>query len=407
MTDPTKIFPKEDKCLPLEVMMDYLHDRLSNKERNLVERHALHCEFCSEAMEGLAIGKEDPIKDIIASIDEVNHLESQIILSASLEEPVTEISMDEAVDFSKKEVMLEEVAFSMAPAAAPMRRKEISIEAEAKPFVLKDNQTKFNWTKIAAAITGFLLLGGSLFFILKKNWTKDQPVASVKKSEENSKDDNALINADSTIAIAPLQKEHLQRNQTYSDGVLIPEIPEEEIAAVSDKDEEVQQQAKGIREIQEHPVITEQAKELSAPATQEANQLSEEVHNNFEYKSETIEEITQKNSKSRKLEARKKAAVPAAADVVMQDSVFIANGNSKQATSFAIGLNLYNKGEYKKACIQFLDVKKSDPDYEEARWYLAKSYAAMGETEKAKEVYLELVEMKGKFKDKAKEEMRK
>lgn len=182
MTDPTKIFPKEDKCLPLEVMMDYLHDRLSNKERNLVERHALHCEFCSDAMEGLAIGKEDPIKDIIASIDEVNHLESQIILSASLEEPVTEISMDEAVDFSKKEVMLEEASLSRAPAAAPMRNKEKSIEREGKPLVFKVTPPKktFNWTKIAAAITGFLLLGGSLFFILKKNWTKDQPVASVK-----------------------------------------------------------------------------------------------------------------------------------------------------------------------------------------------------------------------------------
>ncbi len=402
MTDPTKIFPKEDKCLSLDVMMDYLHDRLSNKERNHVERHTLHCEFCSEAMEGLTIGKEDSIKDIIASINEVNHLESQILLSASLEEPVSEISMDEVVEFSKNEVMLEEAAFSMAPAAAPMRRKEISIEAEAKPFVVKDNQTKFNWTKIAAAITGLLLLGGSLFFILKKNWTKNQPVASVKKSEANSDGDNALINTDSTIAIAPLQ-----RNQTYSDGVLIPEITEEEKVVISDQDADVQQEAKGIREIQEHSVITEQAKELPAPAAQEAIQLSEEVHNNFEYKSETIEEITLKHSKSRKAEAKKKATIPAAADVAMQDSVFIANGNSKQTTSFATGLNLYNKGEYKKACIHFLDVKKSDPDYEEARWYLAKSYAVTGEKEKAKEVYLELIEMKGKFKEQAEEVLRK
>jgi TolA-binding protein len=402
MTDPTKIFPKEDKCLSFDVMMDYLHDRLSNKERNHVERHTLHCEFCTEAMEGLATGKEDHIKDIIASIDEVNHLESQILLSASLEEPVREISMDEVVEFSKNEVMPEEAAFSMVPAAAPMRRKEISIDAEAKPFVLKDTQTKkkFNWTKIAAAITGFLLLGGSLFFILKKNWTKDQPVASVKKSETNSEDENALINDDSTIAIAPLQ-----RDQTYSDGVLNAEIPEEEKAVMSDKAEEVQQEAKGVSKIQEHLVITEQAKELPAPSTQEANQLSEEEFKNFDYKSETIEEITLKHSKSRKVEAKKKAAVPAAADVVMQDSDSIANGNSKQATSFAIGLNLYNKGEYKKACIQFLDVKKSDPEYEEARWYLAKSYAATGDKEKAKEVYLELIEMKGKFKEQAEEEL--
>ncbi|GAL87279.1 hypothetical protein MYP_4509 [Sporocytophaga myxococcoides] len=402
MTDPTKIFPKEDKCLPLEVMMDYLHDRLSNKERNHVERHTLHCEFCSEAMEGLAMSKEDPIKDIIASINEVNHLESQILLSASLEEPVSEIGMDEDVDFSKKEVMMEEAVFSMTPAAAaaPMRRKEISIEAEAKPFVLKDNQTKFNWTKIAAAITGFLLLGGSLFVILKKNWTKDQPVASVKKSETNSEDDNAFINADSTIAIVPLQKEPLQRNQTYSDGVLIPEKSENE------KAEEVQQEAR-VSEIQEHLVITEQAKELSAPATQEENQLSKEVDNNFAYKSETTEEITLKTSKSRKVEAKKKAAIPAAADVARKDSALKANGNSIQSTSFAIGLNLYNKGEYKKAIVQLLNAKKTDPDYEVALWFLAKSYEALDETEKSEEVYHELIKINGEFKERAEEELRK
>ncbi|WP_028979766.1 tetratricopeptide repeat protein [Sporocytophaga myxococcoides] len=417
MADPTKIFSKEDKCLSLDVMMDYIHDRLSNKERNHVERHTLQCEFCNEAMDGLSLSIEDNARNIIASIDEVNHLESQILLSASLQEP--EFSLDESSDFSKKEAVLEEesVSFEMAmpAAAAPMRRKEKASIDEAKTYALKDLPAKknFNWSMIAAAITGLLLLGGGIFFIIQQKWTKDHPVASVKKSEVNSNDKNIdIVNADSIIAIAPLQKEQSPQAPVYSDGILNSEVPINEEALVPSKAEEIHQEGNAvISEIQEEEVITEKPNASSVPAKQEADKLSEALMDNkaqdesinSEFKKEIA--IESESIKSKPLKSKKKTDV-LTADVAMQDSVFIADGNSMQ-TSFDNGLSLYNKGEYKNASVQFLNVKQSDPNYEEARWYLAKSYTAIGQKEKAKKVYLELVEMKGKFKEKAEEELRK
>jgi len=418
MADPTKIFPKEDKCLSLDVMMDYIHDRLSNKERNHVERHTLQCEFCNEAMDGLSLSVEANARNIITSIDEVNHLESQILLSASVQEP--EFSLDEMSDFSKKESMLEEesASFEMAmpaAAAAPMRRKEKSSISEARNYVLEEAPAKknFNWSRIAAAIVGLLLLGGGIFFILQQKWIKDQPVASVKKSQVNSNDNNTdIINADSIIAIAPLQKEPLHRGQPYSDGVMDSEVPMEEKALEPSMAEELHPGGNAvINEIQESEVITEKANASSAPAKQEADRLSEaDIDKNVYYDSNSDnikKEIAIESNKARKVESKKKAASPEKADIAMQDSVFIANGNSIQTTSFDKGLSLYNKDEYKRAIVQFLNVKQSDPNYEEARWYLAQSYAAIGEKEKAKKVYLEIVEMKGKFKEKAEEELRK
>lgn len=418
MADPTKIFPKEDKCLSLDIMMDYIHDRLSNKERNHVERHTLQCEFCNEAMDGLSLSIEDNAKNIIASIDEVNHLESQILLSASLQEP--ELSLDETSDFTKKESMLKEesISFEMAmPAvAAPMRRKEKASIDDAKTYALKDVPAKknFNWSKIAAAITGLLLLGGGIFFILQQKWTKDHPVASVKKSEVNSIDKNIDNgNTDSIIAIAPLQKEQSPQAPVYSDGVLSSEVPINEEALVPSKAEEIHQEGNAVvNEIHERELITEKPNASSAPAKQEADKLSEALMDNkaqdesinSEFKKEIA--IESESIKAKPVKSKKSVAAPTA-DVTMQDSVFIANGNSIQTTSFNKGLSFYNKGEYKKASLQFLNVKKSDPNYEEARWYLAKSYTAAGEKGKAKKVYLELIDMKGKFKEKAEEELRK
>ncbi|MBO9700066.1 MAG: hypothetical protein J7604_07630 [Sporocytophaga sp.] len=418
MADPTKIFPKEDKCLSLDVMMDYIHDRLSNKERNHVERHTLQCELCNEAMDGLALSIEDNARNIIASIDEVNHLESQILLSASVQEP--EYSLDETADFNKKESILEEESASlemaaMPAAAAPMRRKEKASVVEAPTFHLKDaapSKNKFDWSRMAAAIAGLLLLGGGIFFILQQKWTKDHPVADVKKSEVNSIDkhiDNA--NTDSIIAIAPLQKEQSPQAPVYSDGVLNSEVPINEEALVPSKAEEIHQEGNAVvSEIQEGEVITEKPNASSAPAKQEADKLSEALMDNkaqdksinSEFKKEIA--IESESIKAKPIKSKKSIAAPTA-DAV-QDSVFIADGNSMQ-TSFDKGLSLYNKGEYKKASAQFLNVKQSDPNYEDARWYLAKSYTAIGQKEKAKKVYLELVEMKGKYKEKAEEELRK
>ncbi len=59
-----KIFAETD-CISEQTLFDYIDKKLSAKECHAVERHLLHCEFCSDALEGLEIVKNRKRIDII------------------------------------------------------------------------------------------------------------------------------------------------------------------------------------------------------------------------------------------------------------------------------------------------------------------------------------------------------
>ncbi len=58
MTDSSKhkIFIETD-CISEQTMFDYIDKKLNGKESHLVEKHMLHCELCSDAMDGLELTK--------------------------------------------------------------------------------------------------------------------------------------------------------------------------------------------------------------------------------------------------------------------------------------------------------------------------------------------------------------
>lgn len=64
------IFSPTD-CLSEKMMFDYIDNKLTPKERHLMEKHLLDCEFCSDAMEGLELLKNrNRIKIVNQQIDE-------------------------------------------------------------------------------------------------------------------------------------------------------------------------------------------------------------------------------------------------------------------------------------------------------------------------------------------------
>ena len=72
MTDSSKykIFLETD-CIPEHTMFDYIDKKLSSKESHSVEKHMLHCELCSDALEGLELTKNrELINDINLKISE-------------------------------------------------------------------------------------------------------------------------------------------------------------------------------------------------------------------------------------------------------------------------------------------------------------------------------------------------
>ncbi|MFY9307648.1 MAG: energy transducer TonB [Bacteroidia bacterium] len=52
-----KIFSETD-CLSEQTMFDYIDKKLSERENHIVEKHLLHCDLCSDAIEGLEVVKD-------------------------------------------------------------------------------------------------------------------------------------------------------------------------------------------------------------------------------------------------------------------------------------------------------------------------------------------------------------
>ena len=59
MSDSAKhtIFTETD-CISEQTMFDYIDKKLSAKECHIVEKHLLHCELCTDALEGLELVKD-------------------------------------------------------------------------------------------------------------------------------------------------------------------------------------------------------------------------------------------------------------------------------------------------------------------------------------------------------------
>ena len=75
--DINNIFSDSD-CLPEKKLFDYQNNKLSSKEKYLVEKHIANCEFCSDALEGLSLIRDShhvkkSINDINTAIDKFTY----------------------------------------------------------------------------------------------------------------------------------------------------------------------------------------------------------------------------------------------------------------------------------------------------------------------------------------------
>ncbi len=66
-------------CLSEKMLFDYIDNKLSQKERHIVEKHLLDCEMCSDALEGLELTKD---RNRIALIKEAINKRIQFLDSA-------------------------------------------------------------------------------------------------------------------------------------------------------------------------------------------------------------------------------------------------------------------------------------------------------------------------------------
>ncbi|MGE0078670.1 MAG: hypothetical protein AB7S48_12490 [Bacteroidales bacterium] len=70
MLENNNIFDESSGCIRQDILLKYLKDQLSGKERNLVERHLLECEMCSDELEGLTnLSEPERIIEIEAELN--------------------------------------------------------------------------------------------------------------------------------------------------------------------------------------------------------------------------------------------------------------------------------------------------------------------------------------------------
>src|ERR1051325_571816 len=64
------IFLEHKDCIPKDVLIRYVNDQLDARERHRVEKHAIDCAMCSDAIEGLMEMKDrSQLKGIIDNLD--------------------------------------------------------------------------------------------------------------------------------------------------------------------------------------------------------------------------------------------------------------------------------------------------------------------------------------------------
>jgi tetratricopeptide (TPR) repeat protein len=86
--DLNNIFSESD-CIPEQILFDYQDNKLSSKNKYIVEKHIANCEICSDALEGLALITnrnkiKKSIKYINSSIDKHTFQKKQKTISISM-----------------------------------------------------------------------------------------------------------------------------------------------------------------------------------------------------------------------------------------------------------------------------------------------------------------------------------
>lgn len=136
MNDPLKhkIFIETD-CISEQTMFDYIDKKLNARESHSVEKHLLHCDLCSDAMEGLEITRKR------TKIVEINQKVNELIYSSTKNNKLIDFNIKYILSiaasilllicgvfvfkqFSKKNEIAEfkpEHAVSLPPAPPPAR----------------------------------------------------------------------------------------------------------------------------------------------------------------------------------------------------------------------------------------------------------------------------------------------
>jgi tetratricopeptide (TPR) repeat protein len=393
MTKNKKNIFNDHDCLSMDRMMDYVHDRLSPKERNSIERHLQGCGFCEEAMEGFLLmeGKEDKAELIVA---EINH--------------------------------------------------EIGGKAE---------DGKIRWM-MAASFAVAILAGGLLYLNSELNKgiegsgvssLKDTAQMSLEISSEESKDEadslweilvnNAEIKKEDKISLgnnnAP--KDIVRAPEVHSDAYMIKEEESRLEKKAAGKAFEVQPETSGKDSIPVNGNVISNLTPVTESSKAVINKKNEVKADDkkLDYLSSSknktkMKKAVSNESKSMLSEGEKAEMMtddvedlPKVKDGISsyhkknyQEAVLLLEEDLKAKPDSADalyynGMSHFELKNFDRAILNFEKIQKSSRYYEDAQQMRAKAYLAKGDKVKAKSVLQEIINTGGKHKAWAEQEMKK
>ncbi len=363
------IFEHND-CLTEEQLLAYTEYKLSNKERNLVERHTIDCKFCSDAIEGfekvsnssnsylklkseLTVRRTRNKKLLIPLISGI----AAVILVAllivdfpsndnikSAERKQTE-STQEVYASDTSEVMVEEV-----------RAKQDSVLLNTSDENLVTNENEFNQEKTTKT--------------LKKETIKEEPLEfTFKNSSDDLEEEEEISEADDFEVTKTEQKK---------DPQLSKEKEEEDLR--SDKLLVLDDEATKEIIVQDNApaIVSEESinRASNKLRTNDSVRLQEEGLAVAASKTLNGEEKT-KSATSRKKVKEAKALKESDANEEKTQLAGIAN-------FLYTGKEYFKSKQYKNAIYNFEQISENNSDYHEAQLFLGKCYLELNQNEKAK-----------------------
>ncbi len=375
-----RIFENSD-CLSEQQLLDYHQNKLSNKERNRVERHSINCKFCSDALDGFELVNTTEAnyleaKNSILKAHKSNHLKTIFIgVAASL---IVVLLIKNFIDFNKDmsaenknqydDIVTEEkednkvIAYDSVAAVVESSNMYTADsvadfpEQESKEFNLKENSLAHS----ASTPKQKQLEEPNSY-----NWTNEVQIDELEEEQEDVIDEDADADAESIEFNAPTlsietKDINLKPDQTKEGYEVTDQTTLKNKAIEFDKETRKQEE----RAVQEKEELAKKRNEIVKSAEETV------IKKEFDSTGIILSEVQIRESKPK-------------TDAQADNLIAL---ETKTTVEFEIkhGITLYNQNNFKEAINYLSNVSEKNNDYPEAQLYIGKSYVALQKPNEAK-----------------------
>lgn len=363
------IFEHND-CLTEEQLLAYTENKLSNKERNLVERHTIDCKFCSDAIEGfekvsnssnsyLKLKSELPVRRtknkksliplisgitavILVALLIVDFPSNDNIKSAERKQRET---TQEVHASDTSEVMVEEVE---------AKQDSVLLNSSNENLVTKEKE--FNQEKATKNLKNETIKEESLEF-------------TFKDSSDDLEEEEEISEADDFEVTQTEQKKYQQLSKEKEE-----DLRNDKLLDLDD-------------EATEEIIVQDNAPAIVSEESMDRASNKLRANDSIRLQEEGLaiaasKALSSKEEKAKSVQKRKKAKE--AVKLNESDAVEEKTQLAGIANFLYTGKEYFKSKQYENAIYNFEQISENNSDYHEAQLFLGKCYLELKQNEKAK-----------------------